>query len=86
MPGGRALPVFVSSLRTAEPALIHALRAADAIVVTVLAAGGLLPAAAGAGGNDEDWDIGALAGLDVPILQGLCLTSSRARGRKATTA
>ena len=77
--GGRALPVFVSSLRTAEPALIDALRGVDAIVVTVLAAGGLLPAAAGAGGNDEDWDIGALAGLDVPILQGLCLTSSRAR-------
>jgi cobaltochelatase CobN len=77
--GARALPVFVSSLRTAEPATIDALRVADAIIVTVLAAGGLLPAAAGAGGNDEEWDIGALAGLDVPILQGLCLTSSRAQ-------
>ncbi|MGD0700164.1 MAG: cobaltochelatase subunit CobN [Trebonia sp.] len=77
--GGQALPVFCSSLRTAEPAMIDALRAADAIVVTVLAAGGLLPAAVGAGGNDEEWDIGALAGLDVPILQGLCLTSSRAQ-------
>jgi cobaltochelatase CobN len=75
--GGRALPVFCSSLRTAEPAMIDVLRAADAIVVTVLAAGGLVPAAAGAGGTDEEWDIGALAGLDVPILQGLCLTSSR---------
>ena len=30
-----------------------------------------------AGGTDEDWDVGALASLDVPILQGLCLTSSR---------
>ena len=77
--GGQALPVFCSSLRTAEPALIDALRAADAIVVTVLAAGGLRPAAVGAGGNDEEWDIGALAGLDVPILQGLCLTTSRAQ-------
>ncbi len=77
--GGEALPVFCSSLRTAEPALIDALRAADAIVVTVLAAGGLLPAAVGAGGSDAEWDIGALAGLDVPILQGLCLTSSRAQ-------
>ena len=47
--GGRPLPVFCSSLRTAEPALIDALRAADAVVVTVLAAGGLVPAAAGAG-------------------------------------
>jgi cobaltochelatase CobN len=77
--GGQALPVFCSSLRTAEPALIDTLRGADAIVVTVLAAGGLVPATAGAGGADEEWDIGALAGLDVPILQGLCLTSSRAR-------
>ncbi|HWG02931.1 MAG TPA: cobaltochelatase subunit CobN [Trebonia sp.] len=77
--GGAALPVFCSSLRTAEPALIETLRAADAIVVTVLAAGGLVPAAATAGGADERWDIGALAGLDVPILQGLCLTSSRAQ-------
>jgi cobaltochelatase CobN len=77
--GGRALPVFCSSLRTAEPALFETLRAADAIVVTVLAAGGLVPAAVGAGGTDEEWDVGALASLDVPILQGLCLTSSRAQ-------
>ena len=77
--GGQPLPVFCSSLRTAEPALIDALKAADAIVVTVLAAGGLVPATAGAGGTDESWDIGALASLDVPILQGLCLTSSRAQ-------
>jgi cobaltochelatase CobN len=75
--GARALPVFCSSLRTAEPDLIDTLRAADAIVVTVLAAGGSLPAAVGAGGSDHEWDIGALADLDVPILQGLCLTSSR---------
>jgi cobaltochelatase CobN len=77
--GGRALPVFCSSLRTAEPGLIDTLRAADAIVVTVLAAGGSLPAAVSAGGADADWDVGALASLDVPILQGLCLTSSRER-------
>ncbi|NEB69189.1 cobaltochelatase subunit CobN, partial [Streptomyces fulvissimus] len=30
------------------------------------------------GGDDESWDAGALAALDVPILQALCLTSSRA--------
>jgi cobaltochelatase CobN len=77
--GGRALPVFCSSLRTAPPELTAALGAADAVVVTVLAAGGLVPAAAGAGGADEEWDVGALASLDVPILQGLCLTSSRAQ-------
>ncbi|WP_433519139.1 cobaltochelatase subunit CobN [Nonomuraea sp. CA-143628] len=75
--GGQALPVFCSSLRTAEPELLDTLRAADALVVTVLAAGGSRPATAGAGGDDEAWDVGALAALDVPILQGLCLTSSR---------
>jgi cobaltochelatase CobN len=75
--GARAVPLYCSSLRTADPELIDALRPADAIVVTVLAAGGSLPAAVGAGGADEAWDVGALAGLDVPILQGLCLTSSR---------
>ncbi|WP_043623271.1 cobaltochelatase subunit CobN [Nonomuraea candida] len=75
--GGRALPIFCSSLRTAEPELLDALRAADALVVTVLAAGGARPADAGAGGDDEAWDVGALAGLDVPILQGLCLTTGR---------
>ncbi|MEO3810645.1 cobaltochelatase subunit CobN [Sphaerisporangium sp. B11E5] len=75
--GGRPLPVFCSSLRTAEPALLDTLRAADALVVTVLAAGGSRPATAGAGGDDEAWDVGALAELNVPILQGLCLTTSR---------
>ena len=82
--GGQPLPVYCSSLRTAEPALIDTLRAADAIVVTVLASGGLVPATAGAGGADEEWDIGALARLDVPILQGLCLTSSRAQWAAST--
>ena len=76
--GGRALPVFCASLRPAEPELLQTLRAADALVVTVLAAGGTQPADASAGGDDEAWDVGALAALDVPILQGLCLTSSRA--------
>ncbi|MFI7454457.1 cobaltochelatase subunit CobN [Nonomuraea sp. NPDC049714] len=75
--GGQALPVFCSSLRTAEPELLDTLGAADALVVTVLAAGGSRPATAGAGGDDEAWDVGALAALDVPILQGLCLTTSK---------
>jgi cobaltochelatase CobN len=82
--GGEPLPVYCSSLRTAEPELIDTLRRADAIVVTVLASGGLVPATAGAGGTDEEWDIGALARLDVPILQGLCLTSSRSQWADST--
>ncbi|WP_460696929.1 cobaltochelatase subunit CobN [Nocardia thraciensis] len=77
--GGRPLPLYCASLRTAEPELIETLRGADALVVTVLAAGGTKPATASAGGDDEAWDIGALAELDVPILQGLCLTSGRAQ-------
>ncbi|MFC6883777.1 cobaltochelatase subunit CobN [Actinomadura yumaensis] len=75
--GGRALPVFCASLRTADAGLLETLGRADALVVTVLAAGGTKPAFAGAGGDDEAWDVGALADLDVPILQGLCLTSER---------
>ncbi|MGW2023355.1 cobaltochelatase subunit CobN [Streptomyces decoyicus] len=75
--GGRARPLFVASLRAPEPELIEELRAADALVTTVLAAGGTKPAEASAGGDDESWDAGALAALDVPILQALCLTGPR---------
>ncbi|TWP51684.1 cobaltochelatase subunit CobN [Lentzea tibetensis] len=75
--GGNPLPVYCSSLRTAEPELLDTLGKADALVVTVLAAGGTNPSAASAGGDEDAWDVGALAALDVPILQGLCLTSSR---------
>ncbi|MEV7013765.1 cobaltochelatase subunit CobN [Streptosporangium sp. NPDC051022] len=76
--GARALPVYCASLRSAEPGLLETLRTVDALVVTVLAAGGTRPATASAGGDDEAWDVGALAELDVPILQGLCLTGGRA--------
>ena len=76
--GGRALPIFCASLRTAERELLDTLKSADAMIVTVLAAGGTKPAGASAGGDDEAWDVAELAALDVPILQGLCLTSSRA--------
>src|SRR3954454_16938065 len=76
--GGSALPVFVSSLRSVPDDLLQTLRGADALIVTVLAAGGSRPATAQAGGDDGAWDVGALAALDVPVIQGLCLTSSRA--------
>jgi cobaltochelatase CobN len=76
--GARPLPIFTASLRTASAELLAEMRKADALIVTVLAAGGTRPATAGAGGDDEAWDVGVLAGLDVPILQALCLTSSRA--------
>jgi cobaltochelatase CobN len=76
--GGRALPVFTSSLRSVSDELLDVLRSADALVVTVLAAGGSRPATAQAGGDDGAWDVGQLASLDVPVVQGLCLTRSRA--------
>ena len=77
--GGRPLPVFCASLRTADAGLLDLLGTADAMVTTVLAAGGATPATVTAGGNDDSWNVAHLAALDVPILQGLCLTSSRAQ-------
>ncbi len=71
--GADALPVFCGSLRGAETGLYELLAGVDALVVTVLAAGGATAAA-----GDESWDVGALAALDVPVLQGLCLTTPRA--------
>ncbi|MHB1615406.1 MAG: cobaltochelatase subunit CobN, partial [Actinomycetes bacterium] len=82
--GGRALAVYTQSLRTAPDEFFGLLGEADALVVTVLAAGGSSAAAAGAGGDDESWDVGALATLDVPVLQGLCLTSERAAWQGAS--
>ncbi|HVL82837.1 MAG TPA: cobaltochelatase subunit CobN [Pseudonocardia sp.] len=78
--GANALPVFCGSLRGAPGELLELLGGADALVTTVLAAGGAPADAAssGAGGVEDAWDAGALAALDVPVLQGLCLTTSRA--------
>ncbi|WP_250403221.1 cobaltochelatase subunit CobN [Streptomyces cellostaticus] len=76
--GANALPVYCGSLRGADPGLYELLGRADALVATVLAAGGTHASQASAGGDEESWDIGALADLNVPVLQGLCLTSSRA--------
>ncbi|WP_241153935.1 helix-turn-helix domain-containing protein [Nocardioides pantholopis] len=77
---GRAtgVPIFAGSLRSAPDDLFEALGTLDALVLTVLAAGGSVPASASAGGDDEAWDVERIAALDLPVLQGLCLTSSRA--------
>ncbi|CAM3931860.1 cobaltochelatase subunit CobN [Nocardioides marinus] len=72
------VPVFAGSLRSAPDELYAALGTLDALVVTVLAAGGTTPAGASAGGDDEAWDVERMRALDIPVLQGLCLTSSRA--------
>ncbi|MFI0793912.1 cobaltochelatase subunit CobN [Micromonospora rubida] len=72
------VPIFVSSLRAAPDELFTELATLGAIVVTVLAAGGSKPATASAGGDDESWDVERLRALDVPMLQALALTSSKA--------
>jgi cobaltochelatase CobN len=76
--GANALPVYCGSLRGADEGLYGILGRGDALVATVLAAGGTHASQASAGGDEESWDIGALADLNIPVLQGLCLTSSRA--------
>ncbi len=81
--GATPLPVFCASLRSADAELAALLEPADAVITTVLAAGG--SAAAGATG-EGDWDAGVLASLDVPVLQGLCLTSSRAQWEASNAA
>ncbi|MBS7548790.1 cobaltochelatase subunit CobN [Dietzia massiliensis] len=75
--GGVGVPIFAGSLRSAPDELFDALGTLDALIVTVLAAGGTTPGAASAGGDDEAWDVERIAALDIPVLQGLCLTWSR---------
>src|ERR1035438_4337312 len=82
--GARARPVWCASLRTAGRDLLETLAGADVLIVTVLAAGGTVPAMSQAGGDDEAWDVGAIAALDLPGVQALCLTSPRAQWAGAT--
>ena len=71
--GANARPVFCGSLRGEQHGVVLDLLAGcDAVVTTVLAAGGASDA------EDGSWDAGVLARLDVPVVQGLCLTTSRA--------
>src|SRR6266542_90207 len=84
--GANARAVYVPSLRAVPDELSEMLRGCDALVVTVLAAGGTVAAQAGAGGDDDAWSVAALAELDVPVVQALCLTSSRQAWQDSTAA
>ncbi|MFG1623447.1 cobaltochelatase subunit CobN [Kribbella sp. NPDC049227] len=81
--GAQPLPVYCGSLRGLDPTsdenagLFDLLRKCDVLVTTLLAAGGSVAANASAGGSDDAWDAGALASLDIPLIQGLALTSTR---------
>ena len=86
--GAQAVPVYCASLRgldSLEHPLLQHLAGCDALIVTVLAAGGVVPSAASAGGDEDAWSIGALADLDIPVLQGICLTSTRTEWTDAAT-
>lgn len=77
--GGNAAPIFCGSLRglTAGTGPLELFARCDALLVTVLAAGGTVAAEAAGGGDEDAWDVGALAALDLPVIQALCLTSTR---------
>ncbi|AZA11406.1 cobaltochelatase subunit CobN [Corynebacterium gerontici] len=75
--GGRPTAFYSASLRQAPDSLLEELAQCDVLITTVLAAGGTKPATAGAGGDDEAWDVAKLAELNIPIIQGLALTNSR---------
>jgi len=88
--GANPRPVYCGSLRALadeeNAGLTALLSGCDALVVTVLAGGGAVAADASAGGDEDAWDVGALAALDIPIIQGLCLTTSRAQWRDSKAA
>jgi cobaltochelatase CobN len=74
--GGNALAIWSYTLRRDRDGRVPALELldghVDALLVTMLATGGSAPA------GDEAWDASALTALDVPVLQAVCATASRA--------
>src|ERR671915_538521 len=82
--GADALPVYCYSLRAGPDGQVPALELlkerVDCLVTTVLAGGGSNAADASRSGSPEEWlewDVPALEELGVPVLQGICTTSTR---------
>ena len=82
--GTNALPIYCYSLRADEtgevPALSMLRGRVDSLITTVLASGGSNAGDAQRAGSPEgwlDWEVPALEGLGVPVVQGICTTSSR---------
>jgi cobaltochelatase CobN len=82
--GANALPIYCYSLRADEtgevPALSMLRGRVDSLITTVLASGGSNAGDAQRAGSPEgwlDWEVPALEGLGVPVVQGICTTSSR---------
>jgi len=82
--GAEAVPVYCYSLRADSggrvPALEFLRGRVDSLVTTVLASGGSNAADAQRGDGPEgwlEWEVPALEDLGVPVIQGVCATSSR---------
>ncbi len=80
--GCDAIAVYAYSLRSGSDGLADlsselAARGVDALITTTLAAGTFSD-------DSANWDPGALSRLDVPVLQGICATSSSAAWRGST--
>ena len=74
--GANAVPVYCYSLRdSSDVVALLALAGVGAVVTTVLAAGSFAPGSEDAA-SAEHWGGGELAGLGVPVLQGMVSTSS----------
>jgi cobaltochelatase CobN len=86
--GANALAVWSYTLRRDADGHVPALALldgrVDALITTMLATGGSGAADAaaatgeGVGGQWQEWDASALASLDVPVIQAVCATASRA--------
>jgi cobaltochelatase CobN len=82
--GADALPVYCYSLRAGPDGRVQGLKMlkdrVDCLITTVLAGGGSNAADASRSGSPEEWlewDVPALEELGVPVLQGICTTSTR---------
>jgi cobaltochelatase CobN len=86
--GADAIAVWSYTLRRDSDGHVPALALldghVDALIVTMLATGGSGAADAAAGDGEgvgeqwQEWDASALAALDVPVIQAICATGSRA--------
>jgi cobaltochelatase CobN len=82
--GADALPVYCYSLRAGPDGRVQGLEMlkdrVDCLITTVLAGGGSNAADASRSGSPEEWlewDVPALEELAVPVIQGICTTSTR---------
>ena len=90
--GANALPVYCYSLRADDRGEVPALEMlegrVECLVTTVLASGGSNAADASKAGSPEgwlEWEAPGLETLEVPVVQGICSTSSRETWLKSDT-